>query len=404
MLKKSSEISSEITIEDLQGRWNYPTSIRFGAGQIKQLYVACNELGIKAPLLVTDPGLVNMGFVTDILNDNKKHGIETNVFSDVRSNPTGENVAAGVLKYQEGQHDGVIALGGGSALDAGKAIALMVGQDRPIWDYEDTGDNWLRVNTDAMAPVIAIPTTAGTGSEVGRASVIVDETDQVKKIIFHPGMLPARVIADPVLTVDLPASITAATGLDAFVHSFEAYCAPGFHPMADGIAMEAMRLIKNWLPVAFEDGNNLVARSHMLAAASMGAVAFQKGLGAVHALAHPLGALFNKHHGLLNAILLPYVLQKNRPAINEKVTYLARCLELDNHSFDSFYQWVTGFRAKLEIPGDLQSIGITQEQGKRIGEMALRDASSATNPIIFTAAQYTEIFETAVRGGPVNTA
>jgi alcohol dehydrogenase class IV len=385
-------------LENLQANWNYPTSIRFGAGQIRQLKLACNELNINKPLLVTDEGLAGLDFVAEIIKDSEQGGIQISVFSDIQSNPTGDNVSAGVQVYHQGKHDGVIALGGGSSLDAGKAIALMVGQDRPIWDYEDVGENWLRVNPDGMAPVIAVPTTAGTGSEVGRASVIRDEFSQSKKIIFHPGMLPARVIADPELTIGLPAHITAATGIDAFVHSLEAYCATAYHPMADGIALESMRLIKNWLPIAFEDGSHLTARSHMLAAASMGAVAFQKGLGAVHALAHPLGAVFNKHHGLLNAILLPYVLQRNKSAVDDKIVRLSRYLDLGENTFESFYQWILTFRKELKIPNDLQAIGITLEQSERVGKLATQDPSAAGNPIAFTASQYTEIFEAAVKG------
>lgn len=292
----------------------------------------------------------------------------------------------------------MIALGGGSALDAGKAIALMVGQDRPLWDFEDVGDNWLRVNPAAMAPTIAIPTTAGTGSEVGRASVIVDEGSHSKKIIFHPDMLPKLVIADPKLTQGLPPHITAATGLDAFVHNLEAFCAPGYHPMADGIALEGMRLIKEWLPIAFADGNDLVARSHMLVASSMGATAFQKGLGAVHALAHPLGALFDAHHGLLNAILLPYILVCNRPAIEDKLAHVARCLDLDEYSFDGFFKWLLNFRKELQIPDHLQAIGIDTDQAEQIGRLATQDPSAAGNPVPLSAQQYTEVFIHAVHG------
>ncbi len=386
------------TSEQLYGNWNYPTQIRFGAGRIKELPEACQELNIKRPLIVTDAGLAKMDFVDDVIKINNANKLATGLFSDVKSNPTEKNIDTGVAFYEHCGNDGVIALGGGSALDAGKAIALMVGQDRPLWDFEDAGDNWLRVNVAAMAPVIAVPTTAGTGSEVGRASVIVDEPSHSKKIIFHPGMLPAIVIADPELTLGLPPNITAATGVDAFVHNLEAYCAPGYHPMADGIALESMRLIKNWLPVAFEDGSNITARSHMLAAASMGAVAFQKGLGAVHALAHPLGAIFDKHHGLLNAILLPYVLQKNRTVIENKIAHVSRCLDLEEYSFAEFFEWVLAFRKQLEIPGDLGSIGIVADESKLIGELALADPSASGNPQPLTAAEYSEIFTAAVMG------
>jgi alcohol dehydrogenase class IV len=384
------------TLQRLQGNWSYPTAITFGVGTVRQLPSACREEGINRPLLVTDAGLARLEFVTDLIETSRQAGLNTSLFCDVKPNPTGSNVEAGVQAYQQGQHDGVIALGGGSALDAAKAIALMVGQNRPLWDFEDVGDNWLRVNADGIAPLIAIPTTAGTGSEVGRASVIVDETEQRKVIIFHPCMLANRVIADPELTTGLPAALTAATGMDAFVHSLEAYCANGYHPMADGIALQAMTLISKWLPLAYSEGGNLEARSHMLAASMMGAVAFQKGLGAVHALAHPLGAVYDRHHGLLNAILLPYVLQNNRPAIEEKVIHIARVLELDDISFEGFLHWILQLRKNLQIPGDLQSIDISVEKSKLIGKMASQDPSAAGNPVVLSAEQYSTLFETAV--------
>lgn len=385
-------------LEKIQGNWNYPTSMHFGVDRIHELADVCQQFNILSPLLVTDAGLVKLPFVSEILASLRAAGLSAKVFSEVKPNPTGSNIETGVTAFQLGQHDGVIALGGGSALDAGKAIALMVGQARPLWDFEDVGDNWLRVNASGIAPSIAIPTTAGTGSEVGRAAVIVDENSHSKKIIFHPGMLPKIVIADPALTTGLPPHITAATGLDAFVHNLEAYCAPAYHPMADGIALEGMRLIKAWLPAAFHKGDDLVARSHMLVASSMGATAFQKGLGAVHALAHPLGALFDAHHGLLNAILLPYVLKVNRVAIEARITHVARCLELDDICFDGFFHWLLAFRSELAIPDHLQAIGITTEQAQQIGELAVQDPSAAGNPIPLTAAQYSNIFIKAVNG------
>ena len=392
------DTSNNSTLQQLQGNWSFPTAVSFGVGSIRQLPAACREEGINKPLLVTDAGLAKLDFVSKLIAANEQAQLSTGLFSDVKPNPDGSNVEAGVQVYQQGRHDGIIALGGGSALDAAKAIALMVGQDRPMWDFEDVGDNWLRVNADGIAPLIAIPTTAGTGSEVGRAAVIVDETQQRKVIIFHPGMLANRVIADPALTTALPANLTAATGMDAFVHSLEAYCASGYHPMADGIALQSMTLISQWLPLAYSEADNLEARSHMLAASMMGAVAFQKGLGAVHALAHPLGALYDKHHGLLNAILLPYVLQYNKPAIENKLTHIARVLELEDVSFEGFLHWILQLRATLHIPGDLQTICISTEQSKRVGEMAAADPSAAGNPVQLSASQYSSLFEVAVQG------
>lgn len=385
-------------LPSLSGQWHYPTSIIFGAGKISRLGEICHQLNISKPLLVTDQGLAKLPMVDDILNQLVNAKLTSQLFSQVKPNPTGDNINDGVKAYQAHHCDGVIALGGGSGLDAGKAIALMAGQCRPIWDFEDVGDNWTRANEQSIAPIIAVPTTSGTGSEVGRASVIVDESSQHKKIIFHPKMLPTVVIADPALTVGLPAPITAATGLDAFVHNLEAYCAPGFHPMADGIALEGMRLIKNWLSKAVYDGSDLIARSHMMVASSMGATAFQKGLGGVHALAHPLGANFDAHHGLLNAILLPYVLRYNRLAIEPKIAEIAYHLRLDDASFDGFITWLSDFTTTLNIPRTLTDIGITEEKQQLIGEQAALDPSAAGNPIALTAQQYSTIFVAAVTG------
>ena len=382
--------------------WNYPTHILFGVNRVNELSAICHNKHMKNPLMVTDFGLANFEFIKAIKTDLKQSKINCAIFCEVKANPNSLNISQGVIAYNAGGHDGVIAIGGGSALDAGKAIALMVGQSHSIWDFEDVGDNWLKVNERNMAQVIAIPTTAGTGSEVGRASVIVDEEQHLKKIIFHPKMLPATVILDPALSQDLPAHLTAATGLDAFVHSLEAYCAPGYHPMAEGIAIQAMILIKTWLPIAFENGSNLEARGHMLTASCMGATAFQKGLGGVHALAHPLGAIFDKHHGLLNAIVLPYVLMKNRPAIEEKINELCVFLSINKTpkqtAFEAFMDWVVGFRSAFGIPNSLQEIGIAEKDAKRIGEMAFADPSAQGNPLPLSPQEYGEIFVSAVKG------
>lgn len=378
--------------------WNYPTQIRVGMGRIKELAEGCRRLGMKAPLLVTDPGLAALPMVPAILAACREQGLEMAVFSAIKSNPNGENVAAGVAAFQAGGHDGVVALGGGSALDAGKAIALMAGQDRPLWDFEDVGDNWTRVKVDGMAPVVAVPTTAGTGSEVGRAAVITDQANHIKRIIFHPAMLPALVILDPELTVGLPGKVTAATGMDALSHNLEALCAPGYHPMAEGIAMEGIRLIHQYLPRAVRDGSDLEARCQMLVASSMGATAFQRGLGAMHALAHPIGALYDAHHGLLNAILMPYVLEANREAITPVIERLNRYLGLEQAGFDGFMDWVLTLRAELGIPSTLGEIGIAPDQAERIGAMAAEDPSAASNPIAFSAEQYARLCRQAITG------
>lgn len=382
----------------LTGKWNYPTTIWSGPGRIAELPQACRSLGMKAPLLITDQGLAESAMVKACIERNAAAGLPTGLFAGVKGNPTGANVDAGVAAYKTGKHDGVIAFGGGSGIDAAKAVALMAGQTRPLWDFEDVGDNADRVNVAGMAPVVAVPTTSGTGSEVGRASVITNEDSHEKKIIFHPRMLPALVIADPELTVGLPPHITAATGVDAFVHCFEAYCAPGFHPMADGIALEGMRLIKQYLPRAYRNGTDIEARSRMLAAASMGAVAFQKGLGGVHALAHPIGAVYDTHHGLTNAVLLPYLMRHNRSAIADRMKLLAQVLDLPQQTFDAVFDWVLAFRKELSIPNSLAEIKVPADRAAEIGRMAEQDPSAGGNPMPVDAAALEAVFRKAVAG------
>ena len=378
--------------------WNYPTSVRVGSGRRNELADVCLALNMKRPLIVTDPGLAKLSMVEDLQSLVNDAGLAVGLFSEIKPNPTGENVEAGVKAYLSGNHDGVIALGGGSGLDAGKAIALMVHQSVSIWDLEDVGDNWLRADADKIPPIIALPTTAGTGSEVGRASVIVDQEAMAKKIIFHPKMVPESVILDAELTVGLPPHLTAATGMDALSHSLEAYCSPQYHPMAEGIALEGMRLVKNWLPIAVRDGANIEARQHMLVASTMGATAFQRGLGGMHALAHPLGALYDAHHGTLNAVLMPYVLRANADAIGDIGVRLARYLDLPSYSLDGLIDWVLQLRCDLKIPHTLAEIGINDERADEIGVMAHQDPSAGTNPIELKAEQYSDILSRAVNG------
>jgi len=383
---------------ELTVNWNFPNSIYTGAGRINELPSMCKSLGITAPLIITDPGLAVLPMVSAARNACDDADLPCGLFSNIQGNPTGQNIVDGVKAYKAGNHDGVIAFGGGSALDAAKAVALMVGQTRPLWDFEDIGDNWTRVDEEGVAPIIAVPTTAGTGSEVGRASVITDVDSKVKKIIFHPKMLPQRVILDPELTVGLPANITAATGMDALSHSLEALCSPFYHPMAEGIAVEGIRLVKEYLPRAVADGKDLEARAQMLVASSMGATAFQKGLGAMHAIAHTLGALYGAHHGLLNAILMPYVLKANRDEIETKIERLACYIGLEDGSFDGFMYWVFEMRRNLNIPHALSSLDIDDSQAELVGIMSANDPSAGGNPILFSSEMYSTIFVSAVNG------
>jgi alcohol dehydrogenase class IV len=385
-------------MNDFTARWNYPTNIRFGVGRIGELPQACREFGLLRPLLVTDPGLARLPMLEAILRSLRDASLGVALFSDVQGNPVEANVTAGVRAFRDGRHDGVIALGGGSALDAGKAIALMAGQKRPIFDFEDRADWFTRVDVAGMAPVIAVPTTAGTGSEVGRAAVITDVTDHTKKIIFHPRMMPVLVIADPQLTVGLPPQVTAATGMDALSHCLEAYCAPGFHPLADGIAVEGMRLVHDYLPRACENGADIEARASMLVASSMGATAFQKGLGAMHSMSHPCSANFNTHHGLTNAVVMPYVLLFNRSAIEERIGRVAAYLGLTRPGFDSFLDWVLKLRSRIGIVHTLAELKIPESHIGVLAAQAELDPSTSGNPLAVKAADFELMFRNAIRG------
>ena len=365
----------------MKSNWNYPTSMWVGENRIRDLGIACKTLKINKPLLVTDTGLAKSNIIINALKNLKEEGFKVNLYSDVVGNPTGKNVKEGVDCYNKNNCDGVIAFGGGSGLDVGKAIAFMSGQVLPIWDFEDVGDNWTKANSEKIAPIIAVPTTAGTGSETGRASVILNEETGTKNIIFHPKFLPSIVILDPVLTISLPSKITAATGMDALAHNLEAYCAPGYHPMADGIALEGMRLINDWLLEAVNNGSNIEARQNMLTAASMGSTAFQKGLGAIHSLSHPVNALNNVHHGLSNAIFMPYVLSFNKSVIEKKIIKVCDYLKFDDQSFDGFINWVLDLRKKLNIPHKLSDVIDEKDFDiDRLSKMALADPSTNGNP------------------------
>lgn len=378
--------------------WNFPTSVRFGPGRIAELPDACRELDMARPLLVTDPGLAGLPMIAAAVAANEAAGLPTAVFSQVHGNPLESDVAAGVAAFNSGGHDGVIAFGGGSAMDTGKNIALMAGQSRPLFDFVDEGDNWTRVDEAAMAPVVAVPTTAGTGSEVGRSAVVTQEATTRKKVIFHPKMLPSVVISDPELTVGLPADITAWVGMDALSHCLEAYCAPMYHPMADGIALEGMRLVAEWLPRAVADGADIEARGHMLVAASMGATAFQKGLGSMHAMSHPCSAHHGSHHGLTNAIVMPYVLAFNRPAIEARMDHLARWLDLRPQSFTGVMDWVLELRSRLAIPHTLAALGIGAGDLERLAQDAEADPLTGLNPRPAAVADYRTLFAQALDG------
>ena len=378
--------------------WNYPTTVWVGEKRVKDISEACKNLKISKPLFVTDKDLINLSFVKEIITENLKKFNKLNIFSNFAGNPIGENVEEGVKEFKKNNCDGVIAVGGGSALDVGKAIAFMSGQNRPIWDFEDIGDYWKRAIEEKISPIIAIPTTAGTGSETGRASAIINKKDGIKKIIFHPKILPSIVILDPCLTIELSPRLTAATGMDALAHNLEAFCAPNFHPMADGIALEGMRLIKESLLTAFNDGKNLKARQDLLAASTMGSTAFQKGLGAIHSLSHPVNARFNIHHGLSNAIFMPYVLTFNKSTIEDKVVSICDYLNLEKN-FDSFLRWILDLRKDLNIPNKLSdAMDCSNLDLDELSLMAFEDPSTGGNPKKISKKDLKLMYEHSISG------
>ena len=387
-----------MSLKDLRGNWNYPTDIRFGVDRILELPAVCREINIARPLLVTDHNLASVPMIRDAVDNCNASGLHCRVFSGVQGNPTKANVTCGVDAYKSNGHDGIIGFGGGSALDVGKAIALMVGQKRSLWDFEDREDWFKRANVAGMSRVIAVPTTSGTGSEVGRAAVITDEDEHVKKIIYHPNMMPVRVIADPTLTTGLSSELTAAVGMDALSHNLEAFSSPVYHPMAHGIALEGTKLIMQWLVRACKDGEDLEARAHMQVASTMGATAFQKGLGAMHSMSHPCGALLNTHHGLTNAVVMPYVLLFNRPAIDANISQMATYLGIKTGDFAGVLDWILTLRDVIGIPNTLSELGVAETHISTLSSSAAIDPSAATNPVSLDEKKLDILFRQAING------
>lgn len=379
----------------ITANWSYPTAIKFGAGRIKELADHCRAVGMKKPLLITDRGLAPMAITQNALDILEANGLGRAIFADVDPNPNDVNLDAGVRAFRDGGHDGVVAFGGGSGLDLGKCVAFMAGQSRPVWDFEDVGDWWTRASVEGIAPIVAVPTTAGTGSEVGRASVITNSASHVKKVIFHPKFLPAVTICDPELTVGMPKVITAGTGMDAFAHCLEAYSSPFYHPMSAGIALEGMRLVKEYLPRAYKDGTDIEARANMMSAAAMGAVAFQKGLGAIHSLSHPVGAIYNTHHGMTNAVVMPPVLRFNRSAIEDKIERAAAYLGISG-GFDGFYEYVLKLREELGVPDKLSVLGVGTDRIDEMSEMAIVDPTAGGNPVELTLDAAKKLFRECI--------
>ena len=382
----------------MKANWSYPTSIRFGPGRLTELPEACREAGIKRPLLVTDRMLADLEITVAALDVMEEDGLGRSLFCDVDPNPTDRNMEAGLRVFRDGGYDGVVAFGGGSGIDLGKMLAFMSGQTRPVWDFEDIGDWWTRADSATIAPIVAVPTTAGTGSEVGRASVITNSDTHVKKIIFHPKVLPTVVICDPELTIGLPPAVTAGTGMDAFAHCLEAYCSPHYHPMSEGIALEGMRLVASFIRRAHRDGTDIEARANMMSAASMGAVAFQKGLGAIHALSHPVGAIYGTHHGTTNATVMPAVLRFNQPAVSDKLAAVADYLGLSG-GFEGFLELVLELRKEMDMPANLSELGVGRDRIEEMARMAIEDPSAGGNPVSMELASTVELYYRCIEWG-----
>ncbi len=382
----------------LHGDWNFPTSIRFGAGRLAELPQACVELGMRRPLLVTDPGLARLDIVAQARAFLREAGLGDALFSDVEGNPVDTNLQAGLAAFRSGDHDGVVAMGGGSSLDVGKAIALMDGQTLPWWEFEDIGDNYTKANAAGIRPIVAVPTTSGTGSEVGRCSVIIHSEQGRKVVVFHPRMMPSKVVADPALTVGLPAKLTAAVGMDALSHNLEAFLALSYHPMADGIALEAIRLIHDWLEVAVREPTNIEARSAMMVASTAGATSFQKGLGAMHALSHPVSVKYGTHHGLTNGVVMPFVLEHNRSVIETRIEVLARHMGLADPTFEAFLGWVVTLRSNIGIPHSLADLGVSEADIPELSPQAASDYTASGNPLPVDATSLAELYDRTIRG------
>ena len=374
--------------------WNYPTTIWFGENRYKDIQEACSSINIQNPLIVTDPGLLNTDLIEKL---NKSLKSQTKVYSDVQGNPTGSNVTNGVKVLLEGDHDGVIAIGGGSAMDVGKGIAFLAHQTKPLWDFEDIGDLWMKADSKSILPIIALPTTAGTGSEVGRAAVFLNEETKKKKIIFHPKMLPQIAILDPILSLGLPKNVTAGSGMDALAHCIEAFSSPFFHPMAEGTAVEGIRLVKENLQEVYNDGGNVIARANMLVASMMGAAAFQKGLGAVHSVTHPVNSLYNSHHGTTNGTVMPFVLEYNRSAIESKFDRLGRYINISS-GLDGIIDWVNNLKKEMNIPHSLQDMGVQLGDEEKLSKLAFEDPSTGGNPLPMTVDKFKELIKICILG------
>lgn len=380
-------------------QFNYPTTILFGEGSLTEAAKRIKAMGLKRPLIVTDQTLVKVGIADEVKGVLSSAGLECTMFADVHPNPIEDDVEKGAAVYRDAKCDSVVAVGGGSPMDAAKVIMLRVVHSEPLEIFDDAigGDKLI---TNPLPPLFAVPTTAGTGSEVGRAGVIIMKKTNNKTIFFHPTMLPKIAVLEPRLTADLPAGVTAATGIDAFTHCLEAYFAPGFHPMADGIAIEGMRLVLKNLPTAVKDGKNLEARGEMLLAASMGATAFQKGLGMIHSLAHPLSSECGLHHGLANALMLPKcVAFLEKSDLNEdQRKRLARVESLFAErglAKGTLSESCLQFFKAVGIQFGLKNYGVRQDQIELLSDKAIKDGCHQTNMIPVKRDHLKSVFQEA---------
>jgi alcohol dehydrogenase class IV len=363
-----------------QTDWDFPVPIRYGPGRLRQIGTLCAANGCRNPLIVTDRATGRLPFVDALRGFLAAGGLGHGSFADVSPNPADVEVMAGKRAFRTGGHDSVIALGGGSGMDAGKAISLVLNTDRDLWDFDFNVPPPPELGKADFVPLLCVPTTSGTGAETESTAMITDTRRGIKGCVWHPAQKPFAALLDPDLTLGLPRNLTAWTGCDALVHAIEAYCVPSWHPMCDGIALQALGLVYDALPRALDDPASVPARGAMLVGSCLGGVAFLKGLGLVHAISHMVGAECDTHHGLTNAVLLPLVLRFNAPAIADKVAPMCQAMGLAGTDFDSFRRAVCDLLDRCAIPRSLSELGVTPDRIDSIAAKAMTDTAIATNP------------------------
>ncbi len=376
--------------------WGFPVPIAYGPGRLTEIGQRCVAMGIRNPLIVTDHGSRNLEFISRLQTFLAAAGLTSALFCEISPNPIDSEISFGRAAFRNGTHDAIIAIGGGSAMDGGKAICLTANNSIDLWDFEFEQPAPKIASKNAFPKLITIPTTAGTGAETESTGMVTHSVKAMKFCVWHPDLKPSLALLDPELTVGLPANMTAWTGADALVHAIEAFLVPGFNPLCDGLALEALSLISTWLPVVVAEPQNITARGGMHVGSCLAGISFLKGLGLVHAISHMIGAEFNTHHGLTNAIILPVVLRFNLPGMQDKVRRMAEAMGMSDHSIDGFITAVEAMLDEIKIPKSLGEIGVPIDCAARIATKALKDSAARTNPRSATLAEVQALTQTAI--------